>query len=126
MKKNLKATASAIRKKTLHIQVICKKDSLGKRTIHDWFELTHAQYLTIPRSVLQSMPLDWQVGFVKLLEELDKQMDWKPNEGQYWVQLRDSNGRYLRLRDYDPFMDYERGRRIIPNIKGKVIKDFVG
>jgi hypothetical protein len=28
--------------------------------IHNWFELTYAQYLTIPRSILQSMPVEWQ------------------------------------------------------------------
>ena len=101
------------------------KDSLDKRTIHDWFELTYVQYLTIPRSVLQSMPLDWQVGFTKLLDELDKQMDWRPNNADYWVQLRGNRGMFLNLRDNDPFMDYERGRRIIPNKEGKIIKDFI-
>lgn len=38
--------------------------------IHEWFELSYAQYLTIPRSVLQSMPQEWQDRFVKCLEEL--------------------------------------------------------
>jgi len=28
--------------------------------LHNWFELTYAQYLTIPRSILQSMPVEWQ------------------------------------------------------------------
>ena len=75
--------------------------------IHHWFELTYAQYLTIPRSVLQSMPDEWQDRFVRCLEELDATIDWRPPEGRYWVQLKDRKGRYI----HDPLMDYERGRR---------------
>ena len=77
--------------------------------IHDWFELSYAQYLTIPRSVLQSMPSEWQEIFVKCLEELDEKIDWRPKEGRYWVKLKDDKGRYVE----DPLMDYQRGRRKI-------------
>lgn len=75
--------------------------------IHEWFELTYAQYLTIPRSVLQSMPDEWQCKFVALLTELDDAIDWRPKTGKYWVQLRDGSGRIVS----DPLRDYERGRR---------------
>ncbi len=81
-----------------------------KDLVHDWFELTYAQYLTIPRSVLQSMPDDWQARFVKCLQELDDAIDWRPETGRYWVKLKDDRGRYVS----DPFQDYERGRRTIP------------
>jgi len=77
--------------------------------IHDWFELTYAQYLTVPRSVLQSMPVEWQERFVACLKELDMEIDWRPPVGRYWVSLRDTGGRYV----HDPFQDYERGRRRI-------------
>jgi hypothetical protein len=78
--------------------------------IHAWFELTYAQYLTIPRSVLQSMPAEWQERFVRCLEELDEAIDWRPEEGRYWVRLKDARGRFVE----DPLMDYARGRRVIP------------
>lgn len=81
----------------------------AQEPIHEWFELSYAQYLTIPRSVLQSMPTDWQAIFVALLEELDQTIEWRPSQGRYWVQLKDSQGRYVA----DPLMDYERGRRRI-------------
>ena len=100
------------------------KDSLDKRTIHDWFELTYAQYLTIPRSILQSMPLNWQVEFVELLEELEEQFDFRPNDATYWVQLRGLDGKWLSIEKNDPYMDYERGRRVVPNKHGEIIKDF--
>ncbi len=85
--------------------------------VHEWFELSYAQYLTIPRSVLQSMPLKWQEDFVKCLSYLDEVADWRPKEGRYWVKLKDGRGRYV----HDPLMDYERGRRKIP-IKDKEYK----
>lgn len=43
-----------------------------RNNVHGWFELSYAQYLTIPRSVLEAMPEDWQFKFVELLEQLDK------------------------------------------------------
>jgi hypothetical protein len=78
--------------------------------IHEWFELSYAQYLTVPRSVLQSMPVEWQKRFVACLEELDRSIDWRPEEGRYWVRLKDGQGRFVD----DPLMDYERGRRRVP------------
>lgn len=47
--------------------------------IHEWFSLTYANYLILPRSVLQSMPLEWQDRFVSCLRELDRafgHLDW--------------------------------------------------
>ena len=77
--------------------------------IHTWFELSYAQYLTIPRTVLQSMPIEWQRRFVQCLEELDDSIDWRPENGdRYWCFLRDvDTGRFKD----DPLADYERGRR---------------
>jgi hypothetical protein len=79
----------------------------GDGAIHLWFELSYAQYLTIPRTALQSMPHEWQERFVKCLEELDEAIDWRPKRGQYFVMLKDGRMRYMN----DPLMDYERGRR---------------
>jgi hypothetical protein len=84
--------------------------SESEEPIHLWFELSYAQYLTIPRSVLQSMPVEWQRRFVECLEELDEFIDWRPDNGRYSVQLKDERGRYI----HDPLMDYERGRKRVP------------
>ena len=75
--------------------------------IHGWFELSHAQYLTIPRSALQSMPAEWQARLVECLHQLDEAIDWRPPSGRYWVNLRDGDDREL----FDRLADYERGRR---------------
>lgn len=70
--------------------------------VHDWFELTYAQYLTVPRSILQAMPVEWQRRFVKCLDELDAAFDWHPSEGRYWVEKRDALGRFVQ----DPLREY--------------------
>ncbi len=95
----------------------------SEKTIHDWFELSYAQYLTIPRSVLQSMPNEWQERFVKCLEELDDTIDWKPEKGTYQVRLMtikeifdEDEKEYVMEWDQelnDPLQDYQRGRRKI-------------
>ena len=73
--------------------------------ISDWFELSYAQYLTVPRLVMESMPYEWQKKMTDLLQEMDKTFDWRPEEGRYWVRLRDNNGQF----SFAPLADYRRG-----------------
>ena len=76
--------------------------------IHGWFGLTYSNYLVLPRSLLQSMPDEWQTKFVELLEEA--QDHFGPDaDDNYTVQLRDQKGRFVE----DPLADYQRGRRFI-------------
>lgn len=62
--------------------------------IHEWFELSYAQYLTIPRSIMEAMPDEWQERMAACLRELDDTFDWRPKEGRYWVSLKGGNGLY--------------------------------
>lgn len=80
--------------------------------IHDFFGLSYASYLVLPRSALQSAPKEWQAKFVKLVEELVEMFDDSIQEpSSYQVYLRSINtGKYI----HDPLQDYERGRRRIP------------
>jgi len=78
---------------------------INERKIHDWFGLSYAQYLTIPRSVLQAMPDDWQIRFVELLEEFDNTYDWHPKEHTYWVSFRKTDGKFESI-STDPLMNY--------------------
>lgn len=74
--------------------------------IHTWFNLTYANYLCLPRSVLQSMPQKWQAEFCELLDELHESfghLDWPT----YRVNAVDSStGRFKK----DPIPHYRRGR----------------
>jgi hypothetical protein len=47
--------------------------------IHTWFSLSYANYLVLPRAVLQSMPDEWQQRFVACLDEMHElfgHLDW--------------------------------------------------
>lgn len=95
----------------------------GHDRLHLWFEMSYAQYLTVPRSALQSMPDRWQGRMAALLEELDERIDWRPAVGCYYVSLAHDEPVYDergRVRDevcitlHDQLADYERGRRRLP------------
>ena len=73
--------------------------------INQWFELTYAQFLTVPRLVMQSMSIGWQRKMAVLLQEMDETFDWRPKEGKYWVKLKDDSGRFCHA----PLADYRRG-----------------
>lgn len=87
---------------------------LGHNTgaIDEFFGLGRTEYLTVPRRVLNSMPPEWQERFAACMKELDDTLDWRPESGQYWVELRDSNGRIAKC----PHRDYRRS----PLLKRKV------
>jgi len=90
---------------------------MGK-DIHSWFGLTYASYLVVPRSVLQSMPDEWQHKFVDLLDELGE-TDWYkklPDDSEYKVELRKlkytkDNRTTWGEKIRDPLGDYRRGAR---------------
>lgn len=74
--------------------------------MHEWFGLTYANYLTLPRSVVQSMPHEWQERLRDCLEDLDRaagHLDWPHS---YRVLPIDERGRFVR----DPMPHYRRGR----------------
>ncbi len=91
-------------------------------SVHNFFGLSYAQYLAIPRSVLQSMPEEWQDKFVECLLELSDTIDYGPTnlDDIYRVQLFRTNPGGEEDHEYwleaidDPLADYERGRRRVP------------
>lgn len=75
--------------------------------VHGWFELSYSSYFTIPRSVLEAMPVEWQRKFIALVNEMNDTLDWGtclpiPMQDRYTVYLRDGAGRFLR----DPLANY--------------------
>lgn len=40
--------------------------------VHGWFGLSYAAWLTLPRVLMEDMPLEWQTKMVALLEEIDE------------------------------------------------------
>lgn len=45
--------------------------------VHRYFGLTYANWLILPRTVMQDMPTVWQDKFVELLEEMDDTTNWR-------------------------------------------------
>ena len=89
-------------------EMMMVKDDKGRwrdPPLHAWFELSYAQFLTVPRLVLESMPFRWQEKMVALLTEMDDAFDWRPKSGRYWVRLKDEHGRFADA----PLNDYRHG-----------------
>lgn len=53
--------------------------------IHLWFELSYCNYLVVPRTLLQSMPAEWQAALVDLLDELGEAFRAVPQAERYEV-----------------------------------------
>jgi hypothetical protein len=80
----------------------------GTEPVHEFFGLSYSNYIVLPRSVLQSMPLEWQRRFIRLVEEIPEVIEeqFEP-EGGYRVLALDVNKKFVS----DPYSNYERGRR---------------
>lgn len=102
-----RAMAKLVGDKLIELAKRKVKKMRDKMDIHGWFELSYAEYLAIPRTVLQSMPESWQHRFVALLGELDETIYWR-REG-CWVKFKNRYGRFMS----DTLGDYERGRRVL-------------
>lgn len=74
--------------------------------VHAWFGLTYANYLVVPRSVLQSMPDEWQHRFTALMGEVHEAFGHLDYPASYDVKAKDQDGRFQR----DAIPHYNRGR----------------
>ncbi len=81
-----------------------------KDYIHNWFGLSYANYLVLPRSILQSMSDEWQKKMVDLLDELNEKII---DEGiilmpEYSVEAIDNDKTIT-----DPYQNYWRDNQRI-------------
>lgn len=70
--------------------------------VHTWFSLSYANYLVVPRSVLQSMPEDWQHRFTALMGEMDEafgHLDWPRYEVKALVRAPEWTTPYVECED---------------------------
>ncbi len=84
--------------------------------MEQFWSISRAEYLTVPRSIIQLMPVEWQNKMGRLMEEMDDAIDWHPEgENHYWVELgtrhfedeSDSEGRIISMPD--PLKEYRHG-----------------
>lgn len=79
-----------------------------RQAIHGWFELTYSSYLVMHRTLLQSMPDEWQDRFVGLLEQLREAFAHVEQASSYWVRATDGR-KFIS----EPVPDYSRGRTYV-------------
>ena len=82
--------------------------------VHDFFGLSYASYLVLPRLVMQSMPVEWQRQMVALLEEAGRRFGDHYEANDYDVKLvcgeRPEGDDEEPVYRYDWLSDYRRGR----------------
>lgn len=79
----------------------------GDEDVHAFFGLSYANYLVVPRTVLQSQPREWQARFVQVMKELERWCRENDIEyGPYSVVYNGEKGRF----GPDPIPPYDRGR----------------
>lgn len=79
--------------------------------MHGWFGLSYANYLVLERSLIQSMPAEWQRRLLECLDDLHERFDGVERAAGFQVRAVDVSGRFMR----DPIPHYNRGRtRVAP------------
>ena len=63
--------------------------------VHEWFELSYAHYLVLPRSLMQAMPIEWQERMTQCLREMRAACERLDINDQYTVLLRGKKGRIV-------------------------------
>lgn len=75
--------------------------TIPSESVSRFFGLSYNHYLVVPRSLLQSMPAEWQANFVALLDEMvETGPGHKFGEAHYYVRRTDP-GRDGEIHDAD-------------------------
>lgn len=83
--------------------------------VHAWFGLTYANYLVMPRSLLQSMPHEWQAQLVALLWQWESMLHHAGHPlPDYAVNTRGDGGRFA----LDYYANYRHKRHSLEPVNG--------
>lgn len=66
--------------------------------VHTWFGLSYSNYLVLHRTLMQSMPVEWQERMVACLDELYEAYAHVDKPDTYWVQPAQESA-YAELSD---------------------------
>jgi hypothetical protein len=94
--------------------------------VSTFFSLSYANYLVLPRVLMEGMPIDWQRRFCGLIAEMGEFFDTDAHaelSATYDVRLRGTGGRYQR----DPLSEYRRPNHdYIESLKRRADHDSLG
>lgn len=79
----------------------------SEQPMWDYFGLSYASYLVLPRVILCAMSAEWQRRLVALLDEAESEFGIVPREGEYAVFLRCARRRFVA----DPLRQYRHPDR---------------
>jgi hypothetical protein len=65
---------------------------IDTNVVDQFFSLSYASFLVIPRVVMQSMPREWQQKIVDLIHDMEETFDFSDVSDNYFVQQRNENG----------------------------------
>ncbi len=80
-------------------------EQTGKEKLWQWFSLSYAAWLTLPRVLMHEMPDEWQRKMAELLNEFDD--TWKPQDCSIFITMK-RNGKFVRIPDW---LDYRHPDR---------------
>lgn len=63
----------------------------GHDALWNWFELSYASWVTLPRVLMHKMPDDWQAKMTELLDQYDDHWDFSDAEYGTRVQVTKNN-----------------------------------
>lgn len=72
----------------------------------DWFGLSYASFLVLPRVLMHEMPIEWQDKMAALLHEYDETFDTSSVCHSVTVSAKDKNNRFVKLPEY--ILNYRR------------------
>jgi len=64
-----------------------------------WFNLSYASFLTLPRVLMEAMPVEWQNRMVALLNEYAEAFPNQPDIGTR-VQVTDLSGKLIKTPEW--------------------------
>jgi len=67
--------------------------------IQCWFNLSYASFLTLPRVLMQAMPVEWQGKLAALLNEYQETFPNQPEIGTR-VQITDPSGKLIKTPEW--------------------------
>ncbi len=72
----------------------------GHDKLHQWFGLSYASFLILPRVLMQAMPNKWQGKMAELLNDFGDEFDNMPDDAVNFTVRSTRNGKMIKMPDW--------------------------